>query len=278
MQDSDARATQTIQGAKNKFPVPRALETMDQKTSGKEHPVILIVEDNPVNQLLMRKRIEQAGYPYSLLAKNGQEAIALALKNNPDLILMDIQLPDMNGNEVMQSLRQKKYAGPIMAISADSAKEDMDRSFASGANGFVAKPIDFAVLISKINEFLPLAAGRENPRETQDNKNIAAGSRSRINPSVSAAARDIFITDAKEKLQIIAEALAHEDEESQMARIKAIAHEYKGNACYFGLGELERVAQELDRGFKNDERPEFLKKLTQQLVAVIEGILKDENA
>ncbi len=255
------------------------MKTIEQKNGVQDHSVILIVEDNPVNQLLLRKKITQAGIHSPMSAKSGREAIALALKHNPDLILMDIQLPDMNGLEVIRSLRKQKFAGPIVAISADDTQEDRDNACAAGANGFIAKPIDFSVFFPRINEFLPSAAGRKNPRESKpgDSEAVAADSPSRITPSVSKAAKNVFISDAKEKLQIIAAVLEHAGDESQMERIKAIAHEYKGNAGYFGLHELERIARELDMGFKNDERPETLKKLTGQLAAEIGGIIHNEN-
>jgi HPt (histidine-containing phosphotransfer) domain-containing protein len=83
--------------------------------------------------------------------------------------------------------------------------------------------------------------------------------------------------DSQEKLQILAEALEYADDEKQMGKIKAIAHEYKGNAGYFGLKELESTARELDLGFANDQPQENLIKLTRQLVAIVKGII-DETA
>ncbi len=88
------------------------------------NPRILVVEDNRVNQLLLMKKFEQQGLASILLARNGQEALTMALKNNPDLILMDIQLPDMNGNLVIQRLREEKFSGQIVALSADTLPVD----------------------------------------------------------------------------------------------------------------------------------------------------------
>jgi CheY-like chemotaxis protein len=253
------------------------MRIMDRESKTKDACVILIVEDNPVNRLLLRKKIEQAGFKAALSAENGEEAVALALKHNPDLILMDIQLPGMSGNEAIQSLRRQTYSGPIVALSADGTKEDKDKSYAAGANGYVTKPIDFAALFSRIDEFLQSAAGRENSRGIRpaDKKSTGAASLPQISPSVSAAAKSVWIADAKEKLQIIAEALAHADDENQMERIKAIAHEYKGQAGYFGLRELERIARALDAAFKSDECPEHLKKLTVRLASEIDGIIHE---
>jgi CheY-like chemotaxis protein len=251
---------------------------MKQKPNIKDKPSILIVEDNPVNQLLMMKKFEQQGFRSLLLAKNGQEAIDLALKNKPDLILMDIQLPDMNGNAAIQSLRNQEFTGPIVAVSADSMKEDMDKSFAAGASGYITKPINFAVFFSQINGFLKSEVGQKKTPgvKPKEDKNSAADSQAnKINQSISDAAKNVFIMDAKEKLQIIAEVLEHADSKDQMERIKAIAHEYKGSAEYFGLHELASVAKELDMGFKSGENPEFLIKLTRQLVVIIKGIINE---
>lgn len=243
-------------------------------------PKILIVEDNRINQLLMMKKFENQGFNSVMLAKNGLEALKIALKNKPDLILMDIQLPDMNGNEVIQSLRNKKFPGAIVAVSADSLKKDMDASFAAGANGYITKPIDFESFFVKINDYLKLHDDWEKTSQGQDmeKKSVPADAHPyRINQSISDAAKNIFIVDSQEKLQILAEALEHADDEDQIKKIKAIAHEYKGNAGYFGLKELESIARELDMDFANDQPQEYLVKLTRQLVAIVKGIIDEAS-
>jgi two-component system, cell cycle response regulator DivK len=226
------------------------------------NPKILVVEDNRVNQLLLLKKFEQQGFRSVSLAMNGQEALDMARKNNPDLILMDIQLPDMNGNEVIRNLRNVKFPGAIVAVSADSLKKDMDASLAAGANGYITKPIDYDTFFAKINGFLQLP---DDPHPL------------RINASISDAAKNVFIADAQEKLQLLAEALEHAGDEEQMKKIKAIAHEYKGNAGYFGLKELEGIARELDTGLANDQPREYLLELTRKLVAVVKGIIDESN-
>lgn len=245
-----------------------------------DNPMILIVEDNRVNQLLMMKKFEKQGFNSIMLAKNGQEALDMALNNNPDLILMDIQLPDINGNLVILSLREKKFKGQIVALSADAAPEDKERSFKAGANGYITKPINFDTFFTRINDFLNLKDGRKKTPQSKglEEKNTAAATvPEKINPDISAAAKKIFIEDGREKLQILATALAHANDENQMEKIKAIAHEYKGNAGYFGLKELERIARELDMGFANQEPNEHLVRLTRQLVAVVENIIHEST-
>jgi CheY-like chemotaxis protein len=243
-------------------------------------PLILIVEDNRVNQLLLMKKFATQGLAAVLLAKDGREAMDLALKNNPDLILMDIQLPDMNGNSVILGLREKKFKGQIVALSADAAPEDKERSFQAGANGYITKPINFDTFFTRINDFLNVKDGRKKtPRShgPEEKNTPAVSAQEKINPDVSAAAKKIFIEDGREKLHILAAALAHAGDESQMEKIKAIAHEYKGNAGYFGLKELERIARELDMGFSNQEPDDRLLRLARQLVAAVENIIHEST-
>jgi two-component system cell cycle response regulator DivK len=250
-----------------------------RKMSRPDNPMILIVEDNRVNQLLLMKKFEMQGFHSILLAKNGQEALDAAMINNPDLILMDIQLPDMNGNSVIQSLRNTKFAGQIVALSADALPEDMDRSFAAGADGYITKPIDFDTFFAKINGYLNLADGQEKkPEKDTAEKNLPAASPAeKIQASVSDTAKNVFIMDSKEKLEILTAALIHADDENQLAKIKAIAHEYKGSAGYFGLKELERIARELDMALANDQAHDHLMELTRQLVAVVKGIVDETS-
>jgi CheY-like chemotaxis protein len=255
-------------GGGEAFSARAETHAMAQKKDARDGVVILVVEDNPVNQLLLKKKIAQAGFPPPLAAKTGQEALAVALARRPDLVLMDIQLPDMNGNDVIRSLRRQEFTAPIVAISADRSPEDLERCRAAGANGHIGKPIDFAVFFERIGEFLPPAAAARDSAP-------APAPGARISPTVSAEARDVLIADAREKRDIIASALARSGEEGQLERIKAIAHEYKGSAGYFGLNGLEGIACELDAAFKNGECPERLKELSGRLLAEIEGILHE---
>ncbi len=249
------------------------------ETHNPADPVVLIVEDNRVNQLLLIEKFKKQGFSSVLLAENGQNALELALKKKPQLVLMDIQLPDMSGNAVIKRLRDSGFSNPIVALSADTLAQDRERSLAAGANGYITKPIDFNVFFDRIDGYLrkinaaagPLATGDEAAAED------ASGLRpERIAADVSAAAKNIFISDGKEKLHLLAEALAHAGDPEQMARIKAIAHEYKGSAGYFGLGGLERIARELDSGFSDQAPPEHLVRLTRRLVEMVQAII-DEN-
>jgi DNA-binding response OmpR family regulator len=207
-----------------------------------------------------------------ILATNGKEGIDLTIKHNPDLIVMDIQLPDMNGNEIIQELRKRKYKGSIIAVSADTDEKDVVKSLQAGADDYTTKPIDFDAFFGKIKGLLSKSAGKRKAAKPTTKKDIKKEVY-KIDPSISDEARNIFIADTKEKITIINYALASDAFKQQMDKIKAIAHEYKGTAPYFGLNELETEAIKLDKAFKDKETIQQLKKRTERLHSILQAII-----
>src|SRR5882724_2797563 len=103
-------------------------------------PKILHIEDDPANRLLVRKLLTPAGFEV-IDAADGLEGIRLALQQRPDLVLVDIAIPGLDGYEVTLRLRSEPSLSgvPIVAITAEG---DRDTSFAVGCDGFIQKPID----------------------------------------------------------------------------------------------------------------------------------------
>ncbi len=116
---------------------------------------VLIVEDNPVNQDLDIHLMKEVGANY-LLAANGQEALDLLADNEFDLILMDKQMPVMDGCVAAQKIRQesKWQHIPIIAITANALSGDLDECINAGMNDYVSKPIDALLLYSKMEKWL----------------------------------------------------------------------------------------------------------------------------
>lgn len=100
---------------------------------------ILLVEDEPINQKVVQLMLDNIGCQYDS-ASTGNEAVALAKKNQYDLILMDIQLPDINGIEVTQQLRAVGITTPIIATTAYSFDDELHSYIASGMNDVLLKP------------------------------------------------------------------------------------------------------------------------------------------
>lgn len=116
---------------------------------------ILHIEDNPENRLLMYRVLTAEGYIVEE-ASDGNSGLQKAAESPPDLILMDINLPEIDGYEVTARLKQlPNMAGvPIIAVTANVMKGDREKTLAAGCDGYIQKPIDIDLLPSQIESFL----------------------------------------------------------------------------------------------------------------------------
>jgi CheY-like chemotaxis protein len=113
---------------------------------------ILIVEDTDLNIDLLTQILED---DYSLLvAKDGAQGVRLAQENSPDLILMDISLPVMDGYEATRRIRSTLASMPIIGLSAHAMQGDAIRAKEAGCNDYLTKPVDEDLLVKKIKEYL----------------------------------------------------------------------------------------------------------------------------
>lgn len=117
---------------------------------------ILIVEDNEQNLYLATFLLEKHGYDV-LQARNGQLGLELAASEHPDLILLDIQLPVMDGYEVARRLKEaeKTKSIPIVAVTSYAMAGDRETILATGCEGYIEKPIDPDGFVAEIKGFLP---------------------------------------------------------------------------------------------------------------------------
>jgi two-component system cell cycle response regulator DivK len=116
---------------------------------------ILYIDDDDNNGNLMKRVLEAEGYRVSL-APTGSMGLAQANREQPDLILLDIFMPDLNGYEVARRLRQMERTKdtPILAISVSRKEETKYLSVQAGCNGYITKPIDVDLIAQQIGEFL----------------------------------------------------------------------------------------------------------------------------
>jgi len=130
---------------------PRHLSVAGEKPgAARERPLtVLLVEDDPAMRLLCRYNLEADGFRV-VIATSGEEGVALAESDKPDLVLLDVMLPDLGGFEVAQRLR----AVPIVFLSARAAEADLERGRAAGAIDYVTKPFDPVALPDRLREDL----------------------------------------------------------------------------------------------------------------------------
>ena len=116
---------------------------------------ILIVEDNDLNMKLFSDLLEAHGYS-TLKTKDGIEALELARTHKPDLIIMDIQLPEVSGLEVTRWIREDETISdiPIIAVTAFAMKGDEEKILQSGCEAYVSKPISVTEFLSTVGKFL----------------------------------------------------------------------------------------------------------------------------
>ncbi|HEV8230520.1 MAG TPA: response regulator [Candidatus Limnocylindria bacterium] len=117
---------------------------------------ILYVEDNDDNVYVVKSRLTRWGHTV-LVAVNGRQGIELALAERPDLILMDLSLPELDGWEATRRLKAaaETKAIPVIALSAHAMAGDRERALAAGCDDFDTKPIDFVRLRGKIDALTP---------------------------------------------------------------------------------------------------------------------------
>jgi CheY-like chemotaxis protein len=114
---------------------------------------VLIVEDNEKNMKLVRDVLQATGYS-TLEATTGEEAVELALPQAPALVLMDVQLPGIDGVEALERMRQNERTAsiPVLALTAQAMSGDRERFLDAGFDGYLAKPVDVRELIQAVRE------------------------------------------------------------------------------------------------------------------------------
>ena len=126
---------------------------------------ILVVEDNKINMYLSCRILKSSGYEV-IEARSGEEGVELAIKEKPDLIIMDIQLPSIDGLETTKRIRESEANGeiPIIALTSYAMAGDKKKALKAGCTGYIEKPINPETFISEIKKFL----------EAKDEKNISS--------------------------------------------------------------------------------------------------------
>jgi two-component system cell cycle response regulator DivK len=118
---------------------------------------ILYIEDNPDNMTLVKRALEARGYEF-LWAQNGVMGVSIAVDQQPDVILLDINLPDIDGYEVARRLRSSGKSTlvyvPIIAVTANALRGDAEKALAAGCDVYMSKPINIRELWARVEGFL----------------------------------------------------------------------------------------------------------------------------
>jgi CheY-like chemotaxis protein len=130
------------------LPAPLATPPLRESAAAPPAPAprrVLIVDDNDLNRLLGQKLLEREGHSVEV-ACDGGEALAMIARGAPDVVLMDLQMPGLDGLETTRELRRRGSAVPVIALTANAVQGDRERCLAAGMDGYLPKPLDLAAL------------------------------------------------------------------------------------------------------------------------------------
>jgi two-component system, sensor histidine kinase and response regulator len=227
---------------------------------------ILLAEDNRVNQIVAQRTLQKMGHSL-VVADNGNEALLLLARERFDLVLMDIQMPGMDGLTATMKIREKEKSThlhmPIVAMTAHAMKGDRERCLAAGMDGYVSKPISSQELQAAIAGALrgrpdagPSAGSKSQQEDAAPDKVIpwdmgktleALGGDEKLLQEVI----EIFLEEVPRHMASLRQAIAQGNAEAT----EIAAHTLKGELGYLGISEVSRKARELEEiGHKSDLR------------------------
>jgi two-component system, sensor histidine kinase and response regulator len=212
---------------------------------------VLLTEDNPVNRKLAMALLEKRGHKV-YLAENGREALAVLDRTKPDVVLMDLQMPVMDGFEAIRAIRTKEQREgghlPIVALTAHAMQGDRERCLEAGADDYVTKPIRTADLFAAIERVTKNGGSGQSSSSSRPNGGSKAldvtaalehveGDRELLEELVH-----LFVEGSPASLQDIQQALGERDAH----RLERLAHTMKGSSASLGANRVSEAALVLE--------------------------------
>ncbi|HIJ21537.1 MAG: response regulator [Gammaproteobacteria bacterium] len=217
---------------------------------------VLVAEDIEELQILVRRMLEMVGVEVTL-ANNGKEAVELALMQPYDLVLMDMQMPEMDGIEATGLLRQVGFEVPIVALTANVMQQHREQFEEAGCTEFLSKPIDYEALMKVLDSYLQPSDGAVSTI----NQEVA------VAEIVDDELMQLFVERSAVHLERLKEALEKED----WASVRSAAHTVKGSGSTFGHPELTQLGKEVCDHIDHqrlNEVPELVKQLILEMAAL----------
>ncbi|TVR85811.1 MAG: PAS domain S-box protein [Saprospirales bacterium] len=234
---------------------------------------VMIVEDNKMNRLIAKQSLKAFGCNI-IEAENGKKALEILKTTTPDLILMDIQMPEMDGVQTTRHIRKKlKLDLPIIALTANAFRHDIDKYLNAGMNDFVIKPYDEADLLRKVNFYLNNRKQiSETAMEDKDNnlydltsiREMSGGDEGFI-----AQMAQVFIKVAGDCLDNMEDALRNND----IPRLNKIAHKLKSSVDQLKIEQIRKDIRVLEKFPESGRSKQELLNLTAKIRKVINAVV-----
>ena len=252
--------------------IPRIMptrESLESNLESSEHLSIslpglrvLVVDDGKENRDLIGVLLEEAGATFAT-AENGEEAIALANASQWDVILMDVQMPVLDGNSATRQLREQGYSKPIYALTAHAMQKALEESIDAGCDGVLTKPLDFDLLIQTLAKIAGVDASQTDPNRAQLSSNIRPPINTPMHadnqpiystlPMNKARFRDIvtrFVEGLDERFQQIEKTIDRGDFEE----LADLGHWLKGASGNCGFSQISAAGMKLEETARNHDR------------------------
>jgi PAS domain S-box-containing protein len=235
---------------------------------------VLVVEDIPLNQLLMKTLLDDFGFELDIAA-NGKIAIEKLMERDYDIILMDLQMPEMDGFEATEHIRKVMGSNiPIIALTADVTAFDMEKCKALGMNDFVAKPVDERLLYSKIVGLTGRPRQSRNT-DTTDEAVVEAdirlidlsylSTRTKANASLMAEMIDAYLEQTPKLVSVMQQSLEQKD----WMMLRASVHKMMPSFSIMGISpSYEEMARKVHDYAGSQEYADDMKELVRQLADV----------
>lgn len=262
------------------LPFSPALELKTDRNAGKDTTIpsqaartILLVEDSIMNQKLAKIILHNNGFEVTI-AENGQEAVDLLKEKAFDLILMDIQMPVMDGCLATCIIRKElKLTTPIIAMTAHALDGEKEKCIREGMNDYLAKPFKEEDLLQKIAAWPPI--GKKEPKITTGNTLIDLDflkQQTRDNYSFIAEMAELFIKEIPENIEKLSAAIEHKD----FDLVYKTTHLIRNMISFFGLQtSIGTALLQMENAARQQERPEEIAILFIQVKAVCTQALSE---
>jgi PAS domain S-box-containing protein len=244
---------------------------------------VLVAEDNMVNMLLVKTFIERVAPNATLLeAKNGIEAVSHCEKHWPDLVFMDVQMPEMNGYDATIAIRKMETTGhlPIIALTAGTVKGEREKCLAAGMDDFVVKPVveeTIAVVLKKWLNMNSEEAEAEPVAENQDEKLHYDLTKIKEFFGDDESVVTSFIALVKEELTLSAEALQTSFDKKDIGGLKGAGHKLYGTTVTAGMAVLSQIAYDFEHMdvFNEQHAAQLLAKAKAEITLVLNLMEKE---
>lgn len=215
---------------------------------------ILLADDHSDNRRLIARLLTSLGLNV-FTASNGSETIALYEKYKPSLILMDIQMPEMDGVEAFEILRQKGYAVPIIALTANAMSHEIENYLLLGFDGHLSKPIEKNIFITTVSQYYDGNFSLETDNDSFEQLDMSD-----------------LVQEFKSNLVLEQQDLILHINHNEIDKLAKLSHRIAGAAQMFGFADLSRYALQLEMSI-NNKQTNHINDYTQDLLNEIDHVL-----